>query len=142
MVDERITDGRRIAQLLASEVRGRERGPIGRLAVVDVRDVEGNSFGEFAFGVDAHVDSGARRVADVYVHDDRARVEFREVPDVAAAAGRGSGLRTRPKAVTPPRTVVFLEDGVAAKRVLPVFRASVEALGDSSEPNGTETAGE
>lgn len=130
MVEDRITDGRRIAQLLASEVRGRERGPLGRLVVADVRDVEGNSFGEFAFGVDAHADSSARRVADVYVHDDRARVEFREAPDAAADAGRKAGLRTRPKATHPPRTVVFLEDGVAAKRILPVFRAVVEALGE------------
>ena len=130
MVDDRITDGRRIAQLLASEVRGRERGPLGWLSVVDVRDVEGSAHGEFAFGVDAHVGPGARRVADVYVHDDRARVEFRETPDAAADAGRKAGLRTRPKAVHPPRTVVFLEDGVAAKRALPVFRAVVEALAD------------
>jgi hypothetical protein len=130
MVDDRITDGRRIAQLLASEVRGRERGPLGWLSVVDVRDVEGSAHGEFAFGVDAHVGPGARRVADVYVHDDRARVEFRETPDAAADAGRKAGLRTRPKAVHPPRTVVFLEDGVAAKRALPVLRAVVEALAD------------
>lgn len=136
MVEDRIADGRRIAQLLASEVRGRERGPLGRLDVADVRDAEGNSFGEFAFGVDADADPGSVRVADVYVHDDRTRVEFREAPDAAADAGRAAGLRTRPKAVTPPRTVVFLEDGVAVKRVLPVFRAVVEALGESGPGEG------
>jgi len=84
-----------------------------------------------AFGVDVHPDAGApgaRRVADVYVHGDRARVEFRAAPDAAAVAGREAGLRTRPKAVTPPRTVVFLKDGVAAKRALPVFRAVAEAF--------------
>ncbi|MEF8789000.1 MAG: hypothetical protein V5A61_02635 [Haloarculaceae archaeon] len=128
MVEDRVTDGRRIAQLLASEIRGRERGPLGRLAVVDVRDVEGDAFGEFAFGVAA----GDRRVADVYVHEDRARAEFRGAPDAAADAGRRAGLRTRPKAVHPPRTVVFLEDGVAAKRALPVFRTVVEALDATS----------
>ena len=128
MVEDRITGGRRIAQLLASEVRGRERGPLGRVSVVDVHDVEGSAHGEFAFGVDAHVSAGGRRVADVYVHDDRVRVEFREAPDAAAEEGRRTGLGTRPKAVHPPRTLVFLEDGVAAKRVLPVFRAVVEAL--------------
>ncbi|MEF8842002.1 MAG: hypothetical protein V5A62_10310 [Haloarculaceae archaeon] len=131
MVEDRITDGRRIAQLLASEIRGHERGPLGRLAVLDVRDVEGDVHGEFAFGVDARTDtgdSGARRVADVYVHDDRARVEFREAPEVAADAGREAGLRIRPKAVQPPRTVVFVEDGVEAKRALIPFRAVVETL--------------
>jgi hypothetical protein len=139
MVEDRVADGRRVAQLLASEVRGRERGPLGRLSVADVRDVEGSAHGEFAFGVDAHVGSGDRRLADVYVHGDRARVEFREAPDVAADEARNAGLRTRPKAVHPPRTVVFVEDGVAAKRVLPVFRAVVEALGDG---DGTATGAE
>jgi hypothetical protein len=128
MVEDRIADGRRIAQLLASEIRGHERGPLGQLSVVDVRDVEGDAHGEFAFGVDARFDAGERRVADVYVHDDRTRVEFREVPEVAAEAGREAGLRTRPKAVTPPRTVAFLEDGVAAKQALPVFRVVAEAF--------------
>ena len=136
MVQDRIGDGRRIAQLLASEVRGRERGPLGRLAVVDVRDVEGSAYGEFAFGVDAHLDSGSRRVADVYVHDDRTRVEFREAPDAAADAGRKAGLRTRPKAVQPPRTVVFVADGVGAKRALQAFRAVVEALSTGGPADG------
>lgn len=133
MVEDRITDGRRVAQLLASEIRGHERGSIGRLAVVDVREVEGDASGEFAFGVDADAGSQVRRVADVYVHDDRARVEFREAPEVAADAGQEAGLRTRPKAVQPPRTVVFVEDGVEAKRALTPFRAVVEALETSGD---------
>ncbi|MFC6941435.1 hypothetical protein ACFQE8_15925 [Salinirubellus sp. GCM10025818] len=141
MVDERIADGRRIAQLLASEVRGRERGPLGRLAVVDVRDVEGCPVGEFAFGVDARIDSGSLRIADVHVHDDRTRIEFREAPDAAADAGRRAGLRTRPKAGNPPKTVVFLDDGVAAKRALPLFRAVVEAL-DGRDSSGAEAGTE
>lgn len=35
MVEERITDGKRIAQFLASELTGLERGPLGRVEVVD-----------------------------------------------------------------------------------------------------------
>lgn len=136
MVEDRLADGRRIAQLLASEIRGHEGGALGPLSVVDVNDVEGDAHGEFAFGVDAHTDtddSGARRVADVYVHEDRARVEFRAAPDTAADAGREAGLRTRPKAVDPPRTVVFLEDGVETKRALPAFRAVAEAFETSAD---------
>lgn len=127
MVEDRITDGRRIAQLLASEVRGRERGPLDPLAVVDVRDVEGDAGGEFAFGVDARTDAGDRRIADVYVHEDRARVEFREAPDAAADAGRGAGLRTQPGVAGPSRIAVFVADGVDAKRVLSVFGAVLAA---------------
>lgn len=147
MVGERITDGRRIAQLLAAELRGHERGRLGRLAVVDVRDVEGTEHGTFAYGVallppgetadrrnpDVTEREAVERLADVYVHLDRARVEFRLAPDTAADAGQEaaaedeSGLRVRPKATTPPRTLLFLESGVAAKRALPVFRAVVAA---------------
>lgn len=150
MVDERVTDGRRIAQLLAAELRGHERGALGRLAVTDVRDVEGSEHGEFAYGVallppgetadrrnpDVETRAAVERLADVYVHLDRARVEFRIAPDAAAEAGREaaagdeSGLRVRPKATDPPRTLLFLESGVAAKRALPVFRAVVEAGDD------------
>jgi hypothetical protein len=145
VVDERITDGRRIAQLLAAELRGHERGPLGRLAVTDVRDVEGSEHGTFAYGVallppgeradrrnpDVETRAAVERLADVYVHLDRARVEFRLAPDAAAEAGReaaaadDSGLRVRPKATDPPRTLLFLESGIAAKRALPVFRAVV-----------------
>jgi hypothetical protein len=150
MVDESITDGRRIAQLLAAELRGHERGALGRLAVVDVRDVEGSEHGTFAYGVallppgeaadrrnpDVAERDAVDRLAEVYVHLDRARVEFRLAPDAAADAGREaaaadeSGLRVRPKATTPPRTLLFLESGVAAKRALPVFRAVVAASDD------------
>jgi hypothetical protein len=55
-------------------------------------------------------------------------VEFRSGVDRAVDAAREAGLRVRPKAVDPPRTVVFVESGVEAKRVLAVFRAVVETL--------------
>jgi hypothetical protein len=150
MVDERVRDGRRIAQLLAAELRGHEGGQLGRLAVVDVRDVEGTEHGTFAYGVallppgetadrrnpDVETREAVERLADVYVHLDRARAEFRLAPDAAADAGREaaaedeSELRVRPKATTPPRTLLFLESGVAAKRALPVFRAVIAASDD------------
>ena len=129
MVVDEVRDGRRIAQLLASELRGHECGSLGRCSVVDVQDVEGSEFGEFAYGV--AVDSGdstETRLADVFVHDDRARIEFQEGVDRAVEAAPGAELRVHPKAVEPPRTVVFVESGVEAKRVLAVFRAVVESL--------------
>jgi hypothetical protein len=124
MVEDRITDGRRIAQLLASEVRGHENPPFDRLSVVDVQDVEGTAFGAFAYGVALEE---TRRLADVYVHTDRARIEFREAVDVAAETASEAGLRTRPKATDSPQTIVFLEDGVEVKRVLPTVRAVADA---------------
>jgi hypothetical protein len=121
MVDRRVTDGRRIGQLLASEVRGREDGPLGPLSVVDIHDVEGSVEGEFAYGLD----EAGERVADVSVHAERAHLEFRVRPDDAADAAREVGLRVRPKATEPPRTLVFVESGAEVKQACDVLGAVV-----------------
>ncbi|WP_435127813.1 hypothetical protein [Halobaculum sp. D14] len=126
MVDDRTTDGVRIAQLLASELSGE----IGRLAGVTVTDanpdVEPTTDGARAYSVrDGEVDGDERLLAEVFVHPDRVRVEFVAAPDVAANAGEDAGLRVRPKATEPPRTIVFVEDGAEAKRVVDVFDAVV-----------------
>lgn len=68
MVEDRVTDGRRIAQLFASEIRGRSAGPLGAIAVVDVHDADGSPSGQFAYGLDR----GDERLAAVYVHANRA----------------------------------------------------------------------
>lgn len=143
MVRDRVTDGRRIAQLLASEVHGRTSGPLGRLAVVDAdRDVEPTEFGAFAYGVDLagtpdrgdgtgrvdDADGAARRLADAYVHPDRVHLEFRVAVDAAADASTSADLRTRPKAVEPPRTLVFVESGAEVKRATDVLAAVVDSL--------------
>lgn len=125
MVEDRVTDGRRIAQLLASEIHGRESGPLGRLAVVDAdRDVEPTDLGAFAYGIDRD----GERLADVHVHPDRAHLEFHDGVDVAAETGTDVGLRVRPKAVDPPRTLVFVESGAEVKRATDVLAAAVDAL--------------
>lgn len=131
MVEDGTADGVRIAQLLASELTGGG----GRLADVTVTDsdpdVEPTTDGALAYRVDvAQTDGGGESdyVAEVYVHPGRVRVEFRVAPDAAADAGTEAGLRVRPKAVRPPRTIVFVEDGAEVKRVLPVFETAVRAV--------------
>jgi hypothetical protein len=60
------------------------------------------------------------RVATVYAQPDRARAEVIAAPAVAADAAREAGLRVRPKAVHPPRALVFVEgpaDVAPARRV-------------------------
>lgn len=121
MVERRITDGRRIAQLLASEVTGRTDGPLGALAVTDARDVDGSTDGTFAYGVDLADDA---RLADVYVHEDRARVEVRAGVERAVVAAEERDLRVRPTATDPPRAVVFVESGAEAKRASDVLAAA------------------
>ncbi|MFC6872730.1 hypothetical protein [Halobellus marinus] len=119
MVEDRLNDGHRIAELLASEVTGHS-GELERFAVTGAaQDVEPSPDGAFAYAIDR----GDQRVASVFVQPERARVEFERGVDVAADAAREEGLRVRPKAVEPPRTLVFVEDGAQVKWLLPVLRA-------------------
>jgi len=128
MVEEELTDGERIARLLSSEIHGHERGALGRLSVVDAADdVEPTAAGAFAYAVA----DGERRVAEVYAHPDRAHVEFLAAARTAAEAGQRAGLRVRPKAVEPPRTLAFVENGAEVKPALRVVRAVCEALEES-----------
>lgn len=120
MVEERITDGRRIAELLASELDGREDGGLRSIALANAdRDVEPSADGARAYDV---TDDG-ERIARVYVHDDRARLEFEAGQDVAAETADSLELRVRPKATEPPRTLVFVESGAAVKRATDVVQA-------------------
>ncbi|WP_200531114.1 hypothetical protein [Halorubrum sp. LN27] len=153
MVEDRLTDGVRIGQLLASEISGNE-GRLRDLALADADpDVEPTPDGALAYrivrageggaGNDAEAD--ALTVAEVYVQPDRVRIEFvagaggegnaveQPVrPEAAADAADEVGLRVRPKAVRPPRTLVFVEDGAQVKRALPVFEAVVEPALDAT----------
>jgi hypothetical protein len=141
MVDDRLRDGRRIAELLASELDGLGDA-LARVAVTDAdRAVEPTPDGARAYRVTRRSDAGAESngepddegnqdLAAVFVHPDRARVEFTVVPDVAAEQARREQLRVRPKASRPPRTLVFVEDGAEVKRAVAVFEAVVAALDD------------
>jgi hypothetical protein len=123
MVEKRLTDGRRIAQLLASEVTGHSDA-LRTLSVTEADpDVEPTPDGAFAYGIDRDDE----RVAAVFVQPDRVRVEFERAVDVAADAASEAGLRVRPKAVEPPRTLVFVEDGAQVKWLLSTLRAVVSA---------------
>jgi len=52
MVEDRVTDPRRVAQLLASELSGRETGRLARVSVVDAdEDAEPSPDGTVAYGV-------------------------------------------------------------------------------------------
>src|SRR6056297_3044623 len=105
MVEKRITDGKRIAQLLSSEITGRETGLLADLAVVDADpDVDPTDDGAFAYGVDV----GTDRVADVFVQPDRAYLDLQAGLDAGTAAAEDEDLRVRPTAGDPPRSLVFV----------------------------------
>ncbi|AGB16688.1 hypothetical protein Halru_2096 [Halovivax ruber XH-70] len=137
MVEERVTDGIRIAELLASEVEGRTDGPLGSVRVTDAdTDVEPTADGARAYTITGEAgDDTTSEVADttlatVNVHDDRIHLAFRVVPDVATDAASGAGLRTRPKATTPPQTLVFVESGGAVKRAVEVLATVCGRVGE------------
>lgn len=137
MVEDRITDGKRIAQLLSSELDGREDGALEAVAVTNAdRDVEPTTDGARAYDVVIVDEADAADESDegtddpfarVFVHEDRARLEFRDGQDVAAEAGEDAGLRVRPKASRPPRTLVFVESGAEVKRATDVVQAVVRS---------------
>jgi hypothetical protein len=136
MVRDRLDDGVRIAQLLASELGSDAVRP--PFAVTDADpDVDPTADGALAYRVVLEHDEGdhedsehpdGEQIASVFVQPDRIHVAFRRAPDAAAESASEAGLRTRPKAVRPPQTLVFVEDGAAVKRVLPVFTAVAEAV--------------
>ncbi|WP_050031662.1 hypothetical protein [Halorubrum halophilum] len=130
MVDERLTDGVRIGQLLASELSGNE-GRLRHLALADADpDVEPTPDGALAYRVVRGGENDGDLVAEAYVQPDRLRIEFVVAPDAAADAAGEADLRVRPKAVRPPRTLVFVEGGAQVKRALPAFEAVVDAIGE------------
>lgn len=137
MVEKRLRDGKRIAQLLASELTAAER-----LSIVDVDTaVEPTLDGAFAYAVTRRGGGGDAggddpdRIAEVYVHPERARVELRAAPAATAAAAEAAGLRVRPKATRPPRTLIFVEDGAQSKRALSVVR-EIPADGGGADGDG------
>lgn len=120
MVDERVTDGRRVAQLLASELSGLETGPLADVAVVDAdRDVEPTPEGARAYDValgDEPTDDD--RVATVTVTPQTARVEFAPEHDAVAPADRDDvHLETDDGGA-----VLVIESGAAVKSAVDALR--------------------
>lgn len=121
MATERVTDGRRIGELLSSELTARTDGLLSALRVTDAdSDAEASEQGTFAYAIDAEEDDGSNRLAEAFVHADRLRIEFRTELDAVASAAAAADLRVRPTD-DPPRVHVFVDDGAAVKRALGVI---------------------
>jgi len=149
MVQDRLRDGKRIAQLLASELTG-DQASLAHVVVADADpDVEPTDDGAFAYRVvhvadsDAlttddrgrptlaadsagDVDAATTEIATVSVFPERARVTFTLTPERAAVAAADTQLRTR--STDTADTTLLVTDGVEAKRVLAVFEAVVDEL--------------
>ncbi|MDF9744337.1 hypothetical protein [Natrinema salsiterrestre] len=130
MVEDRITDGRRIAELLSSEIDGREDGELTHFAVTNAdRDVEPTADGARAYDVTRHDE----RIARVFIHEERAHLEFETGQDAAAEAASDTDLRMRPKATAPPKTLVFVESGAEVKQATDVVQQVSRRLEKADE---------
>ncbi|QPV64156.1 hypothetical protein I7X12_05900 [Halosimplex litoreum] len=126
MVSEPL-DGRALARRFADAVATADPGVVddGELSVVDERvEPDPTVDGTVAYAVAA----GSRTLADVSVHPERLRVEFRVAPEKAATAATDAGLRVRPKATRPPRTLVFVEVAAEIEPAIATFGAVLASL--------------
>lgn len=122
MVDEELTDGPRIADLLAAELEGFEESPFDAIELVDrERGVAPTADGTHVYGVEY---DGAH-CCSVFVQPDRLYLEVPTNPDAVAEAASDVGLRLRRRGSKPPSALVFVDRGADVKRVIDVLRASL-----------------
>jgi len=116
MVEETITDPSRIAALLRAEIEGLSDPPFGAMSVEPASGEPGTPRFRVsdAEGTVLTATEGPKRLA----------VTVRRDPEAVAAAAASAGLLARPKATSPPATVLLVEEAVAVKRVIDVLRAT------------------
>ena len=140
MVIDRITDGTRIAQLLASELDGREDGGLESVSVVDAdRAVEPTESGERAYDVVVSaVDDGDRhataegdteRLAQVFVHPERARMVLEADRELVETAATDVALEVVEETDNgdgdTPDPSVLVDSGAAVKRATDVVQRAL-----------------
>lgn len=113
MVVDRVTDSRRIAQLLASELSGLETGPLAAVSVVDAdRDASPSPDGTDAYAIEYRGD----HVGEVSLYPDRVRLRL------AGDAAFDADDPPVPIESTDKGLVVRVESGAAVKRAVDVVR--------------------
>ncbi|QSG10151.1 hypothetical protein [Halapricum desulfuricans] len=126
MVEERITDGKRIAELLASELSARETGPLERVEVIDAdRDATPSADGTPAYGIAIDgVDVGTASLFPDYV-----RVTVSLGVDAVVETAASAGVPARREGET---AVLRVESGAAVKPAVDVIAAAVEGTHNAS----------
>lgn len=115
MVEDRVTDGKRIAQLLASELSGLKTGPLAEVAVTDADpDVEPSPDGPVAYAVEYR----GSQTGSVSVYPDRARLRLKgDVDAVEEIDAPVPVERTDDGSIA-----LSIESGVAVKRGVDALR--------------------
>ncbi|MFB6134729.1 MAG: hypothetical protein ABEJ55_07055 [Halanaeroarchaeum sp.] len=123
MVEREITDGPRIATVLKAEIRGLQEPPFDALAVENENaDADTEPPDNRAFEVDRDDET----LASVHLQADRVALEFRTGLEPARERAEVHGLRTRPKASSLPKLLVFVENAAAVKRAVDVIGAAAD----------------
>ncbi|MXR51339.1 hypothetical protein GRX03_06930 [Halovenus sp. WSH3] len=114
MVEDAITDGKRIAQLLASELTGLETGPFDRVTVTDA-DAEAmpSDSGTLAYRISV----AGSDLAAVTLYPEYVQLEFDVEPTVPESAG---------ELLTEDPTVLTVTSGAEVKRAVDLLRATAE----------------
>jgi len=121
MVDERITDGKRIAELLSSELSARETGPLAPVSVVDAdREATPSKEGTPAYGITV----GEAHVGTVALFPEYARVTLSVGVEAVVKAAGSVGVPARREDGT---AVLQVESGAAVKPTTDVIAAAVES---------------
>lgn len=120
MVEDRVTDGRRIAQLLASELDGRSDGALEDVAITNA-DPDADPTPEGAHAYDVTI--GGTAVASVSVRPDAARVAVSVDADAAIEAAEARDLPVERSAGADGATIV-VESGAAVKRAVDALVAA------------------
>ena len=117
MVEDRVTDGKRIAQLLSSELSGRDRGTLGDLSVVNADpDAEPSVDGTEAYGV-AYCEE---RVGTVRLFPEAATVSVTSLVATITEAADQNGLPVTDD------DAIRLESGASVKRTVDALVAGLE----------------
>jgi hypothetical protein len=116
MVEETITDPSRIAALLRAEIEGLADPPFGAMTVEPATGEPGTPT--------FRVSDEDGTVLTATAGPERLAVEVRRDPEAVAAATASAGLQARPKASSPPATVLLVGQAAGVKRVIDVLRAT------------------
>ena len=137
MVQERLTDGYRIGELLASEIDGRQSGTLAPLAVANAdRTVEGTPEGERAYDVrllasdrdsrrEPTPDDDGELFAQVFVHEEGATVALEADSPAARNVAESAGLDVDQEWRT-GTLAIGLDYGAQSKRAIDVLEAAIE----------------
>lgn len=114
MANNRITDGKRIGQLLASELTGLERGRLGAVSVADADPaVEPTADGAFAF----RVETDDRTIGSVTVTPETARLQLERATTFAT---------DRTDVTVEDERTVVAHSGAAVKTLVDVVATTLE----------------